>query len=216
MADVIVQVTDPAASTDLITLDELKINLGLPSGTPSASDAQLIQAISYNSDLLSVLCNRVFARETVKETWRWDGCECLANPRIYLTHFPVDAADIQSVTTGGSLVDSTDYELESQTGKLRYLLGGWLDPTVIVYTGGYILPDDAPLPLKQAASILTRIAYFASKFAGVAMGGVRQLSHKHSRVSFFDPAQQVMMASGGPGVSQAVNSLISHYTRYNI
>jgi hypothetical protein len=215
MADVIVNILDPATSTDLISLDELKINLGLPSGA-SASDPQLSQAISYNSATLAVLCNRVFAREKVEETWRWEGCECLGNPRIYLTHFPVVEADIESVTTGGSLVDPSDYELEEKSGKLRYLLGGWLDPTVIVYTGGYVLPDDAPPPLKQAASILTRTAYFASKFAALSMGGVRQLSHKHSRVSFFDPAQQVMMASGGPGASQAVNSLISHFTRYNI
>jgi hypothetical protein len=213
MADVIVVVLDPASTTDLITLDELKINLGLPPGA-GTSDIQLEQAIAMNSASLAVRCNRVFAQERVQETWRWDGCECLQNPRIYLTHFPVQASNIESVTTGGSLVDPSNYSLEENTGKLRYLLGGWLDPTVIIYTGGYDLPDDAPLPLKQAASILTRGAYFAGQMASV--GGVRQLSHKHARVSFFDPAQQALAATGGPAMQQAVDSLISHYTRYSI
>jgi hypothetical protein len=213
MADVIVRVLDPASTTDLLSLDELKINLGLSSGI-STSDVLLEQAIAMNSASLAVRCNRVFAQERVEETWRWDGCECLQNPRIYLTHFPVQESDIESVMTGGSLVDSSNYSLEANTGKLRYLLGGWLDPTIITYTGGYDLPDDAPLPLKQAASILTRGAYFASLMAGV--GGVKQLSHKHARVSFFDPAQQALAATGGPAMQQAIDSLISHYTRYNI
>jgi hypothetical protein len=215
MADVYVKVLTPAVTTDLVTLDTLKINLGLPTG-PGASDPQLEQAISMNSASIAVECKRVFARERVEETWRWDGCECLQNPRIFLTHAPVALSDIESVTTGGNLVDPADYELEEEPGKLRYLLGGWLDPTVVTYTGGYDLPDESPLPLQQAAIILSRGSYYAAQTAAVAAGGIRQISHKHARVTYFDPIQQAQMAAGGPGMQQAVKNLINNYTRYTI
>jgi hypothetical protein len=219
MADVIVHVLTPAPTTALITLAELKLSLGLPSGA-AASDAQLQQAIDWNSSSLAVRCNRGppcgFAYERVEETWRYDGCECLQNPRIYLTHYPVVPTDIESVTTGGTLVDPANYEIEELTGKLRYLLGGWLDPTVITYSGGYVLPDAAPQPLKQAATLLTRVAYYAAQAASVTLGGVKMLGHKHARVAFFDPAVQLQMAEGGPAMQAAVTSLISHYTRYSI
>jgi hypothetical protein len=215
MADIYVKVLTPATSTDLVALDTLKINLGLPTG-PGASDPQLEQAISMNSATIAVECKRVFARERVEETWYWNGCECLQNPRILLTHAPVALSDIESVTTGGALVDPTDYELEEETGRLRYLLGGWLDPTVITYTGGYVLPDESPLPLQQAAIILSRGAYYAAQVAGVAAGGIKQISHKHARVTYFDPIQQAMMAAGGPMMQQAVKSLITNYTRYTV
>jgi hypothetical protein len=215
MVDITVKILSPAVTTDLITLAELKTSLGLGAG-PAFNDPQLEQAILFNSYSLAVRCNRVFASERVEETWEWDGCECLQNPRIFLTHFPVLSTDIESVTTGGTLVDPANYELEENSGKLRYLLGGWLDPTVITYTGGYVLPDNAPPALKQAATILTRGAYYSSLTSSAVAGGMRQISHKHARVTFFDPFQQALMAMGGPGVQQAVESLISHYTRYSV
>jgi hypothetical protein len=64
MADVTVHIITPATSFALMTLDELKIALGAPTGTP-ASDEQWQWMIDVNSATISEICNRVFAKEEV-------------------------------------------------------------------------------------------------------------------------------------------------------
>ena len=49
--------------------------------------------------MIARLCNRIFAKETLIETWRdlGDGVR-----RLYLTHWPVKEADIVGVSTNGT------------------------------------------------------------------------------------------------------------------
>ena len=61
----------PADSYALLTLDELKVILNLPL-TDTSEDAQLQMWIDQYSDVVATMCNRVFAYETVEETWRSD------------------------------------------------------------------------------------------------------------------------------------------------
>ena len=93
MADVTVNVITPADSYALMSLTELKTFLGVATSDP-VSDAQWQMMIDTNSATISELCNRVFAKEEVEETWR----DVQNGQRIYLTHYPVVAADIESVT----------------------------------------------------------------------------------------------------------------------
>src|SRR5262245_63764196 len=93
MADVTIKVITPATSFDLMTIDELKIALNI---VDTSQDAMLEDNIDRYSDVVSVLCNRVFARETVRETWRCVGLDCPAT-RLYLTHWPVKEDDILAV-----------------------------------------------------------------------------------------------------------------------
>ena len=78
MADVIVKILTPADTFDLLTPDQARLGLQLPAGDPTSSDEYLSQLITINSDIVSTLCNRVFAREEVRETWRClgDPCDC--------------------------------------------------------------------------------------------------------------------------------------------
>ena len=117
MADVTVNVIEPATNFDLLTVDELKILLGVaPSDT--SQDAQLAMMISIYSAYVAEMCNRTFAREKVIETWR----ELLQRPRVpdalagqgrrYRINVRGPAADMQN----------DQYELEQASGKLSNVL----------------------------------------------------------------------------------------------
>ena len=95
MADIWIKVLQPADSYALLTLDELKIILNL-APTDTSEDAQLNMWIDQYSDVVATMCNRVFAYETVEETWRGD-LPPFDGPRLFLTHYPVADDDITSV-----------------------------------------------------------------------------------------------------------------------
>src|SRR3954469_1416321 len=128
MADVTVNILTPADDFSLISLDEMKVALGLPTTANPATDPQLEFLISVNSDMISTMCNRVFAKERVKETWR-----CLSSRRVYLTHWPVSQSGIETVTTNG--VDRLDWELEERSGKLS-IFTDRDEPITVTYSGG--------------------------------------------------------------------------------
>ena len=206
MADVTVNIITPATEFDLMTLDELKVALGAPTGTP-ASDAQWQWLITANSLTIAEFCNRVFAKEVVEESWR-----DLVNRRLYLTHYPVVAEDIQSVTTAGNV--RLDYELEELTGKLS-IFSDVAEPVVVTYTGGFDLPDDAPWPLKQALTLLS--ANWKAQLAMVQVTGVRMIAHKEARVMFQTPTSGERggnTTGPGAGLPSAVESLLQQYTRF--
>jgi hypothetical protein len=212
MADVTVNVIDPATSFDFLTLEELKILLGL-SLTDTSQDAQLAMLISSYSATVAEMCNRTFAREKVTETWRE-----LFNGRVFLTHWPVKLDDIESVTAAGGGYENDQYELEPASGKLSNVLlhsaqsTAWPQSVDVTYTGGFILPDEAPLPLKQATAILIREERMRNQQAQVA--GIRQVTHKSSRIVFFDPNAVLVKTIGAksPGM-QAAEALLKQYMR---
>jgi hypothetical protein len=202
MADVSVKILTPADSFALMTLAELKTALGAPTGTP-ATDDQWTWIIEANSATISEWCNRVFAKEEVEETWR-----CLGSRRVYLSHWPVLAEDIVSVTTNGE--DRIDYELEEASGKLS-IFTARNEPIIVHYTGGYKLPDDAPLALKQALTLMA--ASWKAQLAMVQVTGVRMISHKESRVMFHTPTLGGT-AANRLGVPASVEAVLSAFTRY--
>jgi hypothetical protein len=159
------------------------------------------------SSTISTLCNRVFAEEEVRETWR-----CLGSRRVYLTHWPVSEADIQSVTTNGS--ERIDYELEEGSGKLS-IFTDRDEPIVVTYTGGFDLPEEAPDALKQACALM--VATSKAEAAAAALTGVRMIAHKESRVMFHTPTSGSGGGggNGGPSVSsKTVEGLLGHYIRH--
>ena len=215
-----VNVLTPANSVGLISLDDAKLLLDIASGDTS-QDAKLQMLIDQNSMVLATMANRdTFAREKVEEWWRCVAPVCCPDGtcEVYLTRYPVKLADIESVSTGGALVDPADYLLEENTGQL-ILPGGCSSEIVVVYSGGYSLPDEAPLPLQQALQLMVR--KFKTEEAQAATGGsgIRLLAHKDSRIMYFSPRD---MAGGGAtsgggatvsGSDAAINRLILKYTR---
>jgi hypothetical protein len=207
MADVTVKILTPATETDLISLDELKIALGLPSGA-GATDPQLEWLIDVGSSTISTLCNRVFAKEKVQETWR-----DLDSRRAYLTHWPVKEGDIESVTTNG--LDRLDWELEEGSGKLS-IFTDRQEPIVVTYTGGYVCPDEVPDALKQACALI--VSTSKAEQAAAALTGVKMIAHKEARVMFHTPSSGGSSSGGNSGSSSAttktVEGLLGHYIRH--
>jgi len=213
MVDVTVKVLQAANTYDLLTLDEAKLLLGIAS-TDTSKDELLQMQISIYSATVAEMCNRTFAKEKVEETWRelYDG-------RCFLTHYPVKEADVESVYSAGNLYDATGYELEEISGKLSNVVidapesSPWPQSVIVTYTGGFNLPDEAPLPLKQAVALSIREEMIRSRQAETA--GIRQVTHKESRVVFFDPNAVLVKTIGAksPGL-QAIESLLKQYMRF--
>jgi hypothetical protein len=207
------QVLTPATAFDLLTLDEAKILIGL-SATDTSHDQQITLMITTYSTAVADHCNRTFARERVTETWRE-----LYNGRLFLSHWPVKQADVEIVTSAGN---PCDWELEERTGKLSHISPGdpcstpWDPPAVVTYTGGYDLPAEAPYPLKQACAIMIMDQRMRMQQAQVA--GIRQISHKESRIAFFDPNLALRAALGAVrlGVNPQVESLLRPYTHIEV
>jgi hypothetical protein len=209
----IINIITPATTIDLITLDELKTWLGL-SLTDTSLDVQLSQMITWSSALCAELCNRTFAQEELVEVWREIG-----NGRLFMSHWPIkQAADITNIVIGtdATPLDPSGYELEPASGKLSVIAGGapgqWQAPVQVTYTGGYVLPNEAPLPLKQACVMIIREERMRNMQASVA--GIRQISHREARVAFFDPNAVLRYTMGQRApVQTAAAMLLRQFTR---
>jgi len=218
MADITIKLLEPADSYALLTLAELKAAYAIPP-TDITRDAQLQMLIDQYSDVIATMCNRVFAKEKVQETWRGNTTP-LDCARIYLTHYPVAEGDVESVAApDGTLIDPSAYELDNAQGKLL-LLGGFAEPVVVTYTGGYDLPEEAPPALKQACQLLVQAGSAMLSYGLMARGNVRSVSHKESRVMYFDPNAAANKASSGKSpltvAGATVDALLSHYIRFQV
>jgi hypothetical protein len=213
MADRNVQVLTPATNFDLMTLDEAKQMLGI-SLTDTSDDAQLALFIDINSATISRLCNRVFAREEVSESWR----ELNGGNRVFLSHWPVKHADIEAVESVETPVSPDNWELEEDSGKVSFFGVAAGEPVTITYWGGFNLPDEAPGALKHALAILNLQSRLLASLGTI--GGIHQLSHKEARISFHDPAKILAAAMGQAGQSAGMDSplmqVLSHFIRYEV
>ncbi len=210
MQSTIVVVT-PAASIDLISLDEFKRALNITNTTQDEMLAELITRVS--GEIAAYCNNRVFGFEQVVETFTEISD---STRRLFLARFPVAQDGITDIQSGGGPLPAPDaVMLDSLWGKLTLPAGGsFVEQAVISYSGGYNLPDEAPPALKSAAVMLMREAYYASKRGDAS---VRMIGHKESRVIYFDPNAAARAAGGGVAgtpAQRAASDLLTHFTRY--
>jgi hypothetical protein len=160
------------------------------------------------------MCNRIFAREQLREEWR----ELNGGYRIFPSHWPIKQADLESVESpAGIVLDPSNYELEEGSGKIEIFSAvAWTEPVVVTYWGGYDLPADAPLPLKQAVAMLNVRSKLLASLGTIA--GIRQLSHKEARIAFHDPSKLIGIAfgAGAGGIDAAIMNILSHYIHYEV
>jgi DNA-binding transcriptional regulator YdaS (Cro superfamily) len=216
MADRIITVLTPATSFDLMTLSEAKMLMGI-SPADTTQDTALQFFIDVNSQIIARLCNRTFAREEVREEWR----ELNGGTRIFPSHWPIQSGDIESVESPlGTVLDPTGYELEEESGKIELIdptagyANAWAEPVIVTYWGGYMLPGEAPLPLKQACTVLNIQSKLLASLG--LMGGMRLLSHKEKRVAFHDPLKILEAAMGAAGKPNVVMGLLDYYIRLEV
>lgn len=205
-----ITVVTPAQDVSLVSLYEAKIGLNLASSTDAALDEQLELLIEWSSSEIAAMCNRVFAQETVVETFQSIGSW---NNRTYLSRYPVKT--ISAITEDGVTLTTDDYTLDKETGLLIRSDSYWSTPISVSYTGGYSLPNDAPRALRQAAVLMAREAYYASTRGDAS---IRMVAHKESRVIYFDPNAKAGASTSGSGspARRAVGDLLKHFTRFYI
>jgi hypothetical protein len=213
MMDSNIQVITPAKSNALVSVPEAKLALNLSRSTDMVVDEQIAMFIEWASGQIAAIAGRVFGEEDIVETVR--DVDSAYPYRIFLNRFPVST--LQSVTDEDEDVTVDSYELETGTGKITRIDGSnFSGPVVVKYTGGYKLPADAPMALKQAALLMARESYY-SAIRGDAT--VRMVGHKETRVIYFDPNAALKALGGGAGSSgspakRAAEDLVRHFMRF--
>jgi len=199
--EIIEEATD-SAGPDLISLDDLKLALGI---TGNTEDAVLQAAITFQSRIIAEYCDRRFGRAEVLETFTLDRGEVLATRNaLTLSLYPVvEILEVSSVGVTGS-----DYELDPVTGRLWF--DSWCSGAVSVsYSGGYDLPEEAPARLQRAVIV----AVNEGRTSGTRDPSIREVQHGDARISYFTSAT----SSASPGyLSAPVIDLIRPYRRLTV
>ena len=187
------------SSVDLISLDDLKLALGI---TDDSEDAQLQAAITFQSRIIAEYCDRRLAFAEAIETFTFDFNETML-PRQALTLSLYPVVEVAEVSTAGAT--SADYDFDPASGRL-WTPGYWADEVAVVYSGGYHLPDEAPARLQKAAIE----AVNESRTIGGRDPSIREVQHGDTRISYFTPT--LSTASSGY-LSAVVTDLIKPYRR---
>lgn len=151
-------VTTPATKFNLVTVADARAALGL---FDRSDDDALTGFVDRASDVCARHCKRVFAEETITETFRLD----LHQDNLILSRYPV--GEITSVVENGETLDAGAYELNAESGLLIRLHSDrpcwWpYGKITVVYRAGYALPDAAPEGLRQAALQLVKAYYYGT------------------------------------------------------
>jgi len=200
--EIIDEATD-SAGPDLISLDDLKLALGIEGAT---EDAALQAAITMQSRLIAEYCNRRLGMAEALETFTLDRNEnMLERQALTLSLYPV--VEIIEVSTAGAT--AADIEFDPASGRL-WTGGCWGETVVaVLYRGGYDLPEEAPARLQQA--VIQAVS--EGRTTGSRDPGIRELQHGDTRVSYFTPA--LSTASSGY-LSAPVTDLIKPYRRLHV
>lgn len=198
---------------DLITLADLKVELGI---TTDDEDAALQTRLTRASKSVAELCDRRFAFAHAIETFTfgWDEVLSWRQP-LTLRLYP--NVVIESVTVGGTELEETAFDFNPDTGELWLVgttwLGTWPGAIVVTYSGGYDLPDDAPVRLQDAVIALVRDGRLASTTSDSSAGALRQVTHGDLSVGYYAPST----STGVAGVLPAgIDDIIRFYKRITI
>jgi gp6-like head-tail connector protein len=206
----ILQETSDSAGPDLISLDDLKLALGI---NDNSEDAQLQAAITFQSRIIAEYCNRRFGRAQVLETFTFDHYEdMLQRQALTLSVYPV--AEIFEVSTAGAT--AADFEFDSASGRLwipncPYGYGGFV--IAVTYSGGYDLPEEAPARLQRAVIETVNGVRMQSAF-GVRDPSIREVQHGDTRISYV--SQSFAAGTTGQHLTPSVTDLINPFRRMYI
>lgn len=160
MNSAILTVVTPSDTFDLTEIGRVKREMNI---TDSDRDELLTDLIHEESASFADMCTRVFASETVTETFyiRWLRCEPLS-----LARYPVTS--ITSITEDGVTLDPTLYELDAASGLLHRLSAAgsfrstWMGSrTIVTYVGGYTLLTNLPRKIEAAVITMVKNRWFA-------------------------------------------------------
>jgi hypothetical protein len=198
---------DPdSAGPDLVSLDDLKLALGIEGTT---EDATLQAAITFQSRIIAEYCERRFGLAEVVETFTFDHYEdMLRRQALTLSLYPVvEVTEVLSAGTG-----ATDYSFDPVSGRLWMANGYcWVDTVTVSYSGGYDLPEECPARLQRAVID----AVNAGRTSSYRDPTIREVQHGDARVSYFTPS--VSSTTGSSDfLSAAAAELIKPYRRLHV
>ena len=210
--------TPPAGAYDLVTLAEMKMKLLIdPSNT--TFDGLLTELITNMSETIATMCNRVFIKEDVEETFYQLNDGNGTTQRLYLSRWPVKLSDITAITLNGadilpnniSNTTAGQWVLEETTGTIYQSsdFGAWYGCVDVDYAGGYD-PSEIPGTLKFCVEALIRESYM-SWIRNPALFGVRLISHKESHIGYYGP--NMFPTIGLPQTWTTINNLLAKYIR---
>jgi Phage gp6-like head-tail connector protein len=214
----ILQESTASAGPDLISLDDLKLALGI---TDTSEDAALQAAITFQSQIIADYCDRRFGLAQALETFTIDPGETVrARQALVLSLYPV--VEIFEVSTAGAT--AADFHFDPASGRLwlpanqytygwRYTYGPyefWPNIIAVTYTGGYDLPEQAPARLQRAVIE----AVNAGRQSGTRDPTIREVQHGDTRISYVSPS--FAAGSTGQHLSASVTNLIQPYRRLYI
>ncbi len=172
-----IQQTVPPLSTQLTTLQAVQDELGVD------SEPRMLGLVNQASAACCGFCGRSFARATWAETF---GC---VSETLVLSRLPV--VSVASVACNGTVVDPADLDLDAEAGLIRqygahgpnYEYSGLWEQrvwrpsrTVVIYTAGYLLPNDPgrtlPDDVERACLEMVKALWFSSG-SGARDPGVR-------------------------------------------
>jgi hypothetical protein len=208
----ILEESSDSAGPDLITLDDLKLALGI---TDNSEDAQLQAAITFQSRIIAEYCNRRLGRADALETFTFDyGESVLQRQALTLSLYPV--AEIFEVSSMAAT--DADFELDPASGRLwigpNWTVGAaWPDVVSVTYSGGYDLPEQAPARLQRAV-IESVNAVRTSSAYGVRDPSIREVQHGDTRISYV--SQSFAAGTTGQHLTPSVTDLIKPFRRITI
>lgn len=147
-------IVTPNANRDLTDLANLKAEIGTDSGF---DDTQLGKFITQASNIIAQYCNRVFAIETVAETFRFG---TFGAHNLMLSRYPI--TEVVSIIEVETTLTGPDYGLDPETGILDRFdssdrVSCWQSgKTVITYKAGYTLPTGLPAGIEHACILLVK------------------------------------------------------------
>lgn len=176
--------------TDLISLDDLKLALGI---TDNSQDDELQDDIARYSALITEFMGRRYAFGYALQTFRYDPGE-VSRPAAPLCLALRPVAAIESVILNDTaLAEGVDYTLDATKGFVRLTGGVWSGTVAITYAGGFDLPDYAPAYLSTAIIESIRLQQMADTRGDTSVSAV---VHGDTRVSYFQGADASSNSSG--------------------
>ena len=147
------RVTTPAQDTGLITLDQAKAILGIPTGDTS-QDETIKAMIASVSDGICTYCDRQFVVQGYRDQYRnvslsWGmPLRCWQHPVVVDTDTKLPKL---TVTVEGTVLDPASYDVNIETGEIYLLNSVWASPGPIIldYVAGY---DPIPSDLMAGAN----------------------------------------------------------------
>jgi hypothetical protein len=195
---------DPdSAGPDLVSLDDLKLALGI---TDTSQDATLSAMITFQSRIIAEYCDRRFGRAEALETFTFDPGETMrVRQALTLSLYPVE--EITELAGSGGATDG--HQVDPASGRVwlaNWATLPWPGSLTISYSGGYDLPEEAPARLQKAVIEAVR----EGLTSGARDPSIREVSHGDTRIAYF--TSTTSSASSGY-LSAPVIDLIRPYRR---